>query len=166
MTASWTIGNKPVPFAQILKFQEDNSVAINYRKYIDPLLEETDLAEKYTIKVEEINGPVLLISGEQDLVWPASKMSARIKERLIKQGFKHKFSCIAYKNGGHDLLMFKDCYPIISSIVFRKIKLNIRGEEYEFNLGGTVWGVINSKIQSRSRTLQFLETFKNATDKL
>jgi hypothetical protein len=113
------------------------------------------------IKVEKINGPVLLISGADDLVWPASRMATRIEERLTKNEFGHRYINAIFDDAGHDLFMFKDCFPLISSIAFNKIRLNIRGDQYEFNLGGTPLGVMRSKTQSRKFSLQFLETFKN-----
>ncbi len=162
LIASWTFRDKPIPFARIHRFDESGRVSINYKKYIEPLLEERKGTEDYIIKVEKINGPVLLISGGQDLVWPSSKMALRIEERLKEKGFSYKFENVIFEHGGHDLLMFKNCYPIFSSILFRRINLNIRGHQYEFNLGGTRWGVINSKVQSRINTLEFLYSFKNA----
>ena len=162
LIASWTLRDNPIPFAHIRRFEENTNVGINYRTYIEPLLEETNPAEDYVIKAEKINGPILLISGGQDLVWSASQMATIIEKRLKEYGFEHEFSNIIFEDGGHDLLMFKNCYPIISSIVFRKFKLNIRGQKYEFNLGGTVLGVIKSKVQSRTIALQFLDKFKNS----
>lgn len=161
LTASWTLKGKPIPFAPIKRFEESGDKPINYNKYIEPLLSQTD-AEEYVIKVENINGPVLLISGARDAVWPASKMAARIEERLKKNGFKHKFGNTVFENGGHDVFMIKDCLPVISSMVFKKIRLTIRGQQYDFNLGGTTGGVIESKIQSRKIVLRFLEGFKSS----
>lgn len=161
LTASWTLKNKPVPFAPIRKFEENHDKTINYKTYIKPLLVENNLQEDYIIKVENIKGPILLISGAQDLVWPSSKMSSRIEERLKKKGFGYEFNNVVFQNGGHDLFMFKNCWPIVSSIVFRSIILKIRGQQYEFNLGGTRLGVIESKIKSRKLSLHFLEMFRN-----
>jgi hypothetical protein len=129
---------------------------------MEPLLVQKNLPEECMIKVEKINGPVLLISGAQDMVWPAAKMSLRIEERLRKNGFKHEFNNVIFKDGGHDLFMFKNCIPIVSSVAFKKFRLNIRGQKYEFNLGGTTMGVIESKIKSRKISLQYLDKFKNA----
>jgi dienelactone hydrolase len=162
LIASWTLGGRPMPFAPIQRLEDYNNKAINYKTYIEPLLVQKNLPEECMIKVEKINGPVLLISGAQDMVWPAAKMSMRIEERLRKNGFKHEFNNVIFKDGGHDLFMFKNCIPIVSSVAFNKFRLNIRGQKYEFNLGGTTMGVIESKIQSRKISLQYLDKFKNA----
>ncbi len=162
LIASWTLGDNPIPFAHIRRFEENSNASIIYRTYIEPLLKEANPAEDYVIKVEKINGPILLISGGQDLVWSASQMATTIEKRLNEHNFKHEVNNVIFADAGHDLLMFNDCYPIISSIAFRKFKLNIRGQKYEFNLGGTVLGVIESKVQSRTIALQFLDKFKNS----
>jgi dienelactone hydrolase len=90
LVASWTLGGMPMPFAPIQRLEDYNNKAINYKTYIEPLLVQKNLPEECMIKVEKINGPVLLISGAQDMVWPAAKMSIRIEERLNKHGFKYE----------------------------------------------------------------------------
>jgi len=161
LIASWTLEGDPLPFAPVQRLEDYAGNAIDYKTYIEPLLEQKNIPEECMIKVEKINGPVLLVSGAQDMVWPAAKMSIRIEERLKKNGFKHEFNNVIVKDGGHDLFMFKNCLPIVSSLAFKKIELNIRGEKYEFNLGGTTLGVIESKIKSRKISLQYLDKFKN-----
>jgi dienelactone hydrolase len=162
LIASWTLHDKPISFARIHRFEEQDHASIDYKKYLDPLLEQPNDTEDYLIKVERINGPILLISGEQDLVWPASEMARRIEIRLKKHDFRYDFDNVIFENGAHDLLMFKNCLPIASSIAFRKFNLNIRGRKYQFNLGGTALGVIGSKVRSRTLALQYLERFKNS----
>jgi hypothetical protein len=155
--ASWTLKGSPLPFAPIKRFENNSTRPINYKTYIDPLLVTSNPQEEYVIKVENINGPILLISGAKDLVWPASEMATKIETRLLQKGFKFEFKNSIFKNGGHDVFMIKNCIPLISSLAFKKIQLKIRGKTYEFNLGGTTFGVVWSKIQSRKQTLEFLE---------
>lgn len=163
LIASWTWRGEAIPFAPIRKFKASTDGSVNYNTYIEPLLHETDATEEHTIKVEKIKGPVLLLSGDADLVWPADRMATRIERRLQEHGFPYEFNNTIFNGGGHDLLMFKNCYPILSSIVFRKFRQNIRGQQYQFNLGGTALGVIKSKVQSREITLQFLDSFRNTS---
>jgi uncharacterized protein len=162
LTASWTVKGDPVPFVPIKRFDENGDKPINYRTYIEPLLSQNNTFEEFMIKAENINGPVLLISGAQDAVWPASEMAGRIEDRLKKKGFKQELTNTIFEDGGHDVFMMKDCIPVVSGITFKKIRLTIRGEQYSFNLGGTTMGVIDSKIQSRKIALHFLDAFKSA----
>lgn len=159
LIASWTLSGRPVPFVSIKRFEEQDEKAVNYTAYIDPILRRDSL-EEFMIKVERINGPILLFSGARDSVWPATRMSERIEARLKEHDFKQNFTNTVFRDGGHDLFMLKDCVPIFSSIAFRKIKLGIRGHQYEFILGGTTLGVVESKVKSRKIAIRFLDSFK------
>lgn len=55
--------------------------------------------EKARIPVENIAGPVVLISGKQDEIWPSYAMATAIEQRLRQQG-KHQIMHIALE-GGH-----------------------------------------------------------------
>jgi nucleolar protein 56 len=44
-----------------------------------------------TIPVEDANGPVLLVSGAEDPVWPARRFSAVAADRLREAGHGHGF---------------------------------------------------------------------------
>jgi len=64
------------------------------------MLEDKEAVKKAEIKVENINGPVLVISGKEDDQWPAPEMSNRIIERLKEHNFKHYNEHIML-DGGH-----------------------------------------------------------------
>lgn len=64
------------------------------------MLEDTTSVEKAEIEVEKINGPILIISGNQDDQWPATYMSRQIMKRLAKNNFKHSYQHIELE-GGH-----------------------------------------------------------------
>jgi len=52
------------------------------------------------IEVENINGPILLLSGKDDDQWPATKMSNRLMERLKENNFKY-YNEHNILDGGH-----------------------------------------------------------------
>ncbi len=54
-----------------------------------------------TIPVEETAAPVLLISGGEDPVWPARRLSERAAERLREAEFDHAFVHLTYDDAGH-----------------------------------------------------------------
>ncbi|MEO0688672.1 MAG: acyl-CoA thioester hydrolase/BAAT C-terminal domain-containing protein [Pseudomonadota bacterium] len=60
-----------------------------------------DIDDPRTIPVENIDCPILLISGEVDAVWPSNMASERVLERLKAKGFEHSAEHIEYKGGGH-----------------------------------------------------------------
>jgi dienelactone hydrolase len=53
-----------------------------------------------TIPVEQINGPVLLIQGQLDKVWPVD-FAYQLADRLAAQG--HAYELAVYPNRGHDI---------------------------------------------------------------
>lgn len=54
-----------------------------------------------TIPVEEIDGPVLLLSGGADRVWPARRLSAVAADRLAAHDFPYAFEHLTYDGCGH-----------------------------------------------------------------
>ena len=69
--------------------------------------------EAATIKVENINGPVMLISGSDDRQWPSTELSDMVVKRLKDKGFAHKVIHMTYENAGHGL--FQPYYTFIPS---------------------------------------------------
>lgn len=64
------------------------------------MLEDEEAVKKAEIAVENINGPILIMSATGDEAWPATEMSNRIMERLEKKGFQHDYEHIVLE-GGH-----------------------------------------------------------------
>ena len=67
--------------------------------------------EEAQIKVENINGPVLLIYPEYDGMWPSELSAQKIKARLKEKNFAHPCKRVSYKYTSHMLV------PIRSSSV-------------------------------------------------
>lgn len=65
----------------------------------------TDLDEKpldgAVPPVERTDGPVLLLSGGDDRVWPARRLSERIVDRLDASAFPHDYDHLTYDDVGH-----------------------------------------------------------------
>jgi len=53
------------------------------------------------IPVEDIHGPVLLVSGKDDQIWPSSLMAARLTERLRQHGHRFGDENLSYDRVGH-----------------------------------------------------------------
>jgi len=62
-------------------------------------LNRVGIAVGTTIRVEKINGAVLVISGREDRVWPSTDASEKIVARLREQGFTHPYAHLAYDTG-------------------------------------------------------------------
>lgn len=64
-------------------------------------LEDEAALEPATIAVERIAGPVLLISGEDDQMWPSTLMAERIMRRLEARDFAWPYRHLSYPDAGH-----------------------------------------------------------------
>jgi dienelactone hydrolase len=102
-SGSWTKDGKPVPFLPY-----DTSGAFdpsNFMKSIHDMyarsLTKIDSHPDAVIAVEHIDGPVLLICGQADALWPSCPMSQAIVARLKAKGFRHNVELLAYPNAGH-----------------------------------------------------------------
>jgi hypothetical protein len=52
---------------------------------------------------ERINGPVLLVSGDDDQLWPSSYMAAEIMQRLHSSSHAFADEWLHYPNAGHGI---------------------------------------------------------------
>jgi len=53
------------------------------------------------IPVERINGPIILICGENDKLWPSCLMVEQVAHRLKAKGFRHAVELLKYTDAGH-----------------------------------------------------------------
>ncbi|WP_215731645.1 acyl-CoA thioester hydrolase/BAAT C-terminal domain-containing protein [Bizionia saleffrena] len=114
-------------------------------------LSKTDLVNKATIKAEKINGPILLLSGSDDKVWPSLIMADIIEQRLKENNFKHSFQNIKYENAGH--LISNN--PEVNSN-FRTETINVDGKDYEYEFGGTNEGDFKARKDAKIKLIEFI----------
>ena len=99
-TSTWTYQNKELPFVPV------NDEAVPYlmkndlRGTFEAMLQDRIAEEKALIKIEKINGPILLISATKDEIAPSTPMAEKMITRLKTYNFKHKYEHIAIE-GGH-----------------------------------------------------------------
>ncbi len=102
--SSWSYDGKSIPF---VPYDISRGIDMkNLRPLYELSLTHAEKVAKAAIHVEKINGPVLLLSGNDDTMWPASDMAERIVERLQKNKFSHMFQHVQYENAGHTLNEF------------------------------------------------------------
>jgi len=67
------------------------------------MLEFTDkkAIDRASIPVEKIQGPILLISGEEDALWPSTIYAEMIMERLAQHRHPYPDENLRYKGLGH-----------------------------------------------------------------
>lgn len=99
-TSCWTYQNEELPFIPVNEAAVPHLMKRNLRASFEAMLKDTAAAEKAAIKVEKINGPVLLLSATKDEVCPSTPMAESIVQRLQANNFKFHFEHKAIE-GGH-----------------------------------------------------------------
>ena len=99
--SSWSVGGKSIPYARYeeLEWYEwftGGGIGTMYSDSLDALPEDSSAA----IAVEAISGPVLLLCGEADALWPSCRMSRALVARAQSAG-KTDLELVAYEDGGH-----------------------------------------------------------------
>ncbi|MEO7245429.1 MAG: acyl-CoA thioester hydrolase/BAAT C-terminal domain-containing protein, partial [Rubrivivax sp.] len=77
------------------------------RRHADALLtalQDTDAVERARIRVENIRGPVLLLSATDDGSWPSSVYGRMVAERLARFGHPHAMKHLDFEGAGHSIV--------------------------------------------------------------
>lgn len=102
------------------------------------------------IDVERIEGPILLISGEDDRVWPSPLMTAAVVERLRHAHFPFPVERLNYPHAGH-LAGRPEIFPAWHGTVRHPVS----GQEMD--LGGNARGDAESSLDAIPKVLAFLK---------
>lgn len=92
------LGMKKFPLGQFLRKSLKAREVTMYDLYI-PLVEHP--APASVIQVENITGPILLISSKMDTMWPSEPAAKRIMERLREHDFPYPYQHLSYEYGSH-----------------------------------------------------------------
>jgi len=136
-SSSWSEGGKPVPFLPITPGEFSSNV-------YTPALAKLPQHPEAVIPVERIAGPVLLLCGEEDSLWPSCPMARAAKARRDGSGAGLQTTLLAYRDAGH----FAVGPPLPE------------GKEVPFMLtvfGGTEQGNLAARKDGWPRTIAFLK---------
>ncbi|RYY42057.1 MAG: dienelactone hydrolase [Sphingomonadales bacterium] len=95
--SSFSLGGKPVAYVPYDTSAPFTSILDLYARSLKTAAQHPDAI----IAVEKINGPVLLLSGKNDSLWPSAAMADQVVARLDAKGFKSRREHIAYPDAGH-----------------------------------------------------------------
>ena len=100
-SSSWSVDGEPLPYVPYVlpewyEWFTGGGVGLMYSNSLDQASNYPDAF----IRVEDINGPVLLMCGDDDALWPSCRMSRALAERSEAAG-KDNVEVAAYPNGGH-----------------------------------------------------------------
>ena len=99
-TSTWTYQKKELPFVPVNEEAVPFLIKRDLRGTFVAMLKDTIAEEKALIKVENIKGPVLLISAIKDEICPSTPMAEKMINRLKANRFKYYFEHVAIE-GGH-----------------------------------------------------------------
>lgn len=151
---SWKYSGKDIPYIPMDKISENSSNKIETLEYWSNGLAKAEHLTQAAIKVERINGPILLFSGKDDKVWPSSLMADMVEQRILDSNFKFSFQNIKYEEAGHLISTNPEIYSDI-----RTGKIEINGKEYEFEYGGTNEGDHKARQDAKIRLMEFVNNF-------
>ncbi|MEO0470543.1 MAG: acyl-CoA thioester hydrolase/BAAT C-terminal domain-containing protein [Bacteroidota bacterium] len=147
--ASWTYQGKPIPYIAMKKLSAPTTEEINTLAYWEKGLADSLQIANAVIPVENISGPVLLLSGKDDQVWPAARMSDAIVDRLRTDNPDFPVQSIQYESTGHQICgMPEQTHGTMT----------ISGKEVRYPLGGTVEGNVAAHADLRQKIFSFLQS--------
>jgi cephalosporin-C deacetylase-like acetyl esterase len=94
-TSSWTYKGKELPFVPVSEEAVPALMKHDLRSTFEIMLKDSIAEQKAIIKIEKINGPVLLMSATKDEVCPSTPMCERMIARLKTKKFKYHYEHIA-----------------------------------------------------------------------
>jgi dienelactone hydrolase len=104
-------------------------------------------AEWPEIAVEKTRGPILMLSGSDDQMWPSLVLADIAAQRLLRRNFPHRFEHITYAGAGHFIRF--PYSPVISEIFHPVLKLMMA-------FGGDAVSNAAANRDSWERVLSFL----------
>lgn len=108
--SSWTLGGRPLPFVRFARPQPSEMAGIirfwagvpfSFRPFYERALEDERSVAAASIAVENINGPVMLISGGDDQLWPSTLLSEVAMEHLRAHDHPFLYEHLRYEDAGH-----------------------------------------------------------------
>jgi dienelactone hydrolase len=155
--AAWTFRGKPLPF-----LQENNTSGdplpvaepgrpVAYSPFYRSQLRDARAVERATIPVEKTRGPILLVSGIDDQMWPSSELADIAVRRLEAHWHPYPFRHLTYPGAGHTIIV--PYWPL----TVRSISLRVQGlAGYLLSQGGTPKADAEAGVDAWQNTLEFL----------
>ncbi len=161
--AAWTFRGKPLPY-----LQEDNTSGdpppvpepgrpVAYTPFYCSQLRDARAVARATIPVENIRGPVQLVSGGDDQMWPSSDLADIALRRLETHRHPFPFRHLKYPDAGHTILV--PYWPLAELRVLTLARIEGVQDHLLFQ-GGTAKADAEAGIDAWGDLLAFLEDAK------
>jgi dienelactone hydrolase len=149
--ASWTYGGKAIPHAGRVRNDDvapDSDGVVRLTPAFFRYIADTAHSDPALIRVEQINGPVLLVSAKDDALWPSAAFSELIVERLQSTGFDFPVEHLSYDGAGHSI--GAGYAPTTINQGFHPVR------EITIDRGGTPAALARARADAWPRVLDFL----------
>lgn len=143
VTSSWTLSGVPVPFVPYRAPAASAPPGL-LGAYVASIADREAVA-RAAIPVEHTRGAILLLSGAEDGLWPASEMAERVAERLRARAFAFPYAHVRYPQAGHSIVG-PDPAPLTAEMPWGT-----------FHFGGTEEGNASARADAWARALRFLD---------
>jgi pimeloyl-ACP methyl ester carboxylesterase len=148
--AAWNIGGSDLPFAGFdLTAVNWNERPLRMTSGFIAALSDEKTVRAAEIPVERINGPVLLMSGTDDQVWPSSILSEIAIRRLRDHNHPFRYEHLSYDGAGHGI------GPPLGRLNTTHFVHPVLGQGFEF--GGTPDLNWQASLSSWQHIVAFLE---------
>lgn len=152
---SWTYRGQAIPFVPMPKLKAPDSGKLETLSYWRSA--DSAAVAQAAIPVEQIKGPILLLSGSDDQVWPSAEMAEHLTRRaLASPSYTHTITNKIWDDAGH--MISGD--PNSPSNV-RQGTMVIDGESYAYDFGGTEQGDAIAKQQAADEVWRFLNNLRS-----
>lgn len=157
--AAWTWRGNPLPclqennpFADIAPAEPAPGQPVAWAPAYLEHLKDADAVERATIPVEKIRGPVLLVSGTDDQMWPSSVLADIAMRRLEAHDFTSPFLHLRYEGAGHTIKV-----PY-GPLTVREAGLGVEGFSGRlYSQGGTAKADAEAGADAWRRQLSFMQ---------
>lgn len=153
--AAWTHRGEPLPYLQENNRCTDNAIVdwalapVATTPIFESSLRDEEAVERAMIPVERIKGPVLMISGGDDLMWPSAALSNLVLRRLEAHSHPYPYAHLSYPGAGHMI------FPPYAPTTQRHAAHRVIGTDFAF--GGSAAADAEAGEDSWRRVLSFLE---------
>lgn len=149
--AAWRLDGRDLPYVAHRGFEALFKQQPPYT--MSPLFEQNladlDPSDPAFLPVEAVQGPILLVSGDDDAMWPSTLMARSLLDRAGTRGFGHEITLLSYPDAGHAIAMPPEVPPMLATPPHPLTGMTLA-------LGGTEDGVTAARAHGWPRIAQFL----------
>lgn len=159
---AWTFRGEPIPYVrpvvspELLRPPAPDEPPLSLRPSFEAALADPALWQDAEIAVERAKGSILLVSGEDDAMWPSTTMATMIERRAADHGFEHQVVHLHYPDAGHTSAGVPG-FPAET-----EVRHPLTGGHLAF--GGTAAGNAAAREHSWPRVVSFLGDALTRTD--